>query len=323
MGLLNDTTESHICLDDAIKAGWDPRRVRTLFYLLIIEGAPAADLFGLHEDFMAKDFRCDRRSPVSKKEARNRLLTEIAARIEASGKDMTRMNLPEPVRRLNETEREMDRHNCDTCIGEYHLQMSSANVEQQTFMETIFEKIDANRGGLFYLDGPPGRGKTFTLLALVNYVRGKNKVALCCATTGFVAVMYPGGRTAHNLFKISVNDDPSDITPIQCDVGEATERADLLRSASLIIWDEFTMNNRENFEAVDTILRKIRRNNSPLGGVLFVGAGDFRQLPLVIQYGTKEDIINATIKSSPLWKYFTILQLTVPVRQLGDPQYAT
>ena len=305
------------------KAGNDPRRIRALFSLLIMEGAPALELYGIHKDFMAKDFRYNRTRQRNEDDATNEVLKELSLRLEGCGKTLTRYNLPEPRLDVTEMHRELNRHKPDNCSANYKTQLNLANNEQRRVLEQIFENLNSGAGGLFYLDGPPGRGKTFTLTTAVNYVRGQGQVALCCATTGFVAVMYPGGRTAHNLFNISVNDDPADMTPIQCDVGPNTGRAELLRSAKLIIWDEFTMTNRENFEAVDTMLRGVRNVNRSMGGILFVGAGDFRQIPPVIQYGTKEDIISASIRYSSLWKEFRSLQLAVPVRQQNDPGYAT
>ena len=322
MGLLEDKTESHICMSDAREAGYDPGCLRVLFSLLIMEGAPALELYTLHKKFMASDFRYRRDHPLEEREADNKVLKVLSTRLESCGKTMSRYNLPEPRFDESEIDREISRYEGSECHKIYRDHMDTANLEQKQILKDIFNCVTLNSGGLIYLDGPPGRGKTFSLLTAVNYVRSKDQIALCCATTGFVAVMYPGGRTAHNLFKISVIDDPADLTPVSCDVGPNTERAELLTSASLIIWDEFTMANRENFEAVDVMIRKVRNCDRPMGGVLFVGAGDFRQIPPVVQYGSKEDILNASVRFSSHWKTFCVLRLTVPVRHQSDPEYA-
>ena len=110
------------------------------------------------------------------------------------------------------------------------------------------------------------------LNAVVNYVRGKGQIALCCASSGFAAALYPGGRTAHNLFKIDVVTERTSFTKIQCTVPINSERADLLRQAKVVIWDEFVASHRENFEAVDKMLRVVRRNpDQCCGGLLFIG----------------------------------------------------
>ena len=83
------------------------------------------------------------------------------------------------------------------------------------------------------------------------------------------------------------------------------------------------MSHRANFEAVNEMLQNIRGNEQdPCGGVLFVGAGDFGQIPPVIVNGCKDDIINASVKKSKLWKHFHQHYLTEAVRQADDPAYA-
>ena len=167
-----------------------------------------------------------------------------------------------------------------------------------------------------------GRGKTFLLNAVVNYVRGLGHIALCCASSGFAAALYPGGRTAHNLFKIDVVTERDCLTKVQCSVSANSQRAELLRKAKLVIWDEFAAAHRENFEAVDTMLRVIRKNPDVCcGGLLFIGSGDFRQIPPIIQNGSVCDRVRASIKFSPLWKEFNVVKLTLPMRQSRDENY--
>jgi len=71
-------------------------------------------------------------------------------------------------------------------------------------------------------------------------------------------------------------------------VGADDAKADLLRKASLIIWDEAPTSNRLNFEAVDRMLRDIMRKEDPMradlpfGGKVMLVGGDFRQcLPII------------------------------------------
>ena len=42
--------------------------------------------------------------------------------------------------------------------------------------------------------------------------------------------------------------------------------------------------------------------------------GDFRQILPVVLNGGKEDIINASITRSKLWKFFTVYTLTINMR---------
>ena len=151
-----------------------------------------------------------------------------------------------------------------------------------------------------------GRGKTFILNTVISYVRGKGQIALCCASSAFAAALYPGGRTAHNLFKIDVLTERGIGQKVQCNVSPTSERAHLLQMASVAIWDEFVMSNKENFEAVDEMLKTLRqRPDFPCGGFLFIGAGDFRQIPPIEENGTRSDTVAGSIKYSKLWSVFS------------------
>jgi hypothetical protein len=53
-----------------------------------------------------------------------------------------------------------------------------------------------------------------------------------------------------------------------------------------------------------------------------VCCGDFRQIPPVIPGGGRHAIVEATIKSSPLWPMFEVRELTHPQRDAGDTRYS-
>ncbi|KAG5235410.1 ATP-dependent DNA helicase [Salix suchowensis] len=80
------------------------------------------------------------------------------------------------------------------------------------------------------------------------------------------------------------------------------------------------MNNRYCFEALDKSLRDIlaqtnsSNHNQPFGGKSILLGGDFRQILPVIPGGTKEDIINASLSSSPIWPKFKIMLLKQNMR---------
>lgn len=83
---------------------------------------------------------------------------------------------------------------------------------------------------------------------------------LICASTGIAAIDYEGGTTAHALFRIPVVEPNSPLGQderIVCRVGGTTQRADLIRKAHLIMWDEVAMINRQAFYSVDLLLRDL------------------------------------------------------------------
>jgi hypothetical protein len=67
----------------------------------------------------------------------------------------------------------------------------------------------------------------------------------------------------------------------------------------VIFWDEFPSNDREIFEAV---IRKLERWTKYK--FIFVCAGDFHQILPIVTGGSKQEIIDASILSSPYWPHF-------------------
>ena len=118
----------------------------------------------------------------------------------------------------------------------------------------------------------------------------------------------PGGRTAHSRFKIplSIEDGAS------CSFTKQSGTAKLLRMASLILWDEASMTKRQVIEALDNSMRDIMgRRHQPFG--------DFRQVLPVVRKGSRGQIIDATLRSSYLWKGMRQLRLVTNMRAHNDP----
>jgi PIF1 helicase. len=88
-----------------------------------------------------------------------------------------------------------------------------------------------------------------------------------------------------------------------------SHRADLIRNAALIAWDELPGANIAAVEAADEICHLITKNDHPFGGIPFVGVGDFRQVGPVIKGLGKMVTLHASIKSSILWPSFKHLCL--------------
>jgi hypothetical protein len=106
-------------------------------------------------------------------------------------------------------------------------------------------------------------------------------------------------------------------------VERADPRGELLYEAALLIWDEAPMANRAVLACVDELLRRIMGNNLPFGGKVLILLGDFRQTCPVIRRGTRAQVVDASIKSSPLFSAFTIARLTEPIRNAEDLEFAS
>jgi ATP-dependent DNA helicase PIF1 len=73
---------------------------------------------------------------------------------------------------------------------------------------------------------------------------------------------------------------------------------------------------------VDEALRLATGTDAIFGGKTIVLLGDFRQTCPVIPRGTRQDVIDASIRSSPLWSSLRIFHLSVPVRNAEDPEFS-
>ncbi|UYV72475.1 hypothetical protein LAZ67_9003306 [Cordylochernes scorpioides] len=77
-----------------------------------------------------------------------------------------------------------------------------------------------------------------------------------------------------------------------CNIRKNSDKASLLRSCKLLVWDECTMAHKIALEALDRTLQDIRDDPQPMGGLVVLLAGDFRQtLPVV----TREKISGNTV----------------------------
>ncbi|XP_012853625.1 PREDICTED: uncharacterized protein LOC105973151 [Erythranthe guttata] len=94
----------------------------------------------------------------------------------------------------------------------------------------------------------------------------------------------------------------------QC-IKQQSPQADLLIEAKLIIWDEAPMMHRFCFEALDRTMRSILNSEKPFGGKVIVLGGDFRQILPVVLKASRQDIVHATINSSPLWRECRVTRL--------------
>ncbi|XP_057760662.1 uncharacterized protein LOC130981039 [Arachis stenosperma] len=126
-------------------------------------------------------------------------------------------------------------------------------------------------------------------------------------------------KTAHSMFGIPIELNEDTV----CRISKDSPKADLIRSAELIIWDEAPMTNRLAFEALDRTFHDIMspvsdsNRDVPFGGKIMILGGDFRQVLPVIPKASRAEIIMASINSSVLWRHFQVLTLTRNMRIQG------
>jgi len=180
--------------------------------------------------------------------------------------------------------------------------------EQKEIYDEIMKAVLENSGGIFFVYGFGGTGKTFMWKTLSAAVRMKGLISVNVASSGIAFLLLQGGRTAHSRFGIPIN--PDDFTT--CHIVPNSDLANMLKEASLIIWDEAPMMSRYCFESLDRSLNDVIGNvdGKPFGGKVVVFGGDFRQVLHVIHGAGRAEIVLAALNSSYLWEHCNVLTLT-------------
>ena len=129
----------------------------------------------------------------------------------------------------------------------------------------------------------------------------------------------PHGRTAHLTFGIP----PVILHNYVSYIAKHSQKADVLKKAKLIIWDEAPMTHRHALELVDRLLKDLMDSNLPFGGKVVVLGGNFCQVLPVVRKGPRPQIANASIVNSYCWCYFqqNVIHLSVNMRASGDPNF--
>ncbi len=135
---------------------------------------------------------------------------------------------------------------------------------------------------LIYLTGKAGTGKT-TFLKYLRKVSKKKMVVL--APTG-VAAVNAKGQTIHSFFQIEpslfVPDDTRLTTRFYKTFNYNQDKIKMIKNMEMLVIDEISMVRCDLLDVVDVILRKVRRNPNPFGGVQVILIGDTFQLPPVV-----------------------------------------
>ena len=320
LGLIEADNTLDDCLTEAEQWAM-PCSLRRLFATILVHCEPG-DVRGLwdrHLEPMSDDYR---RSHTSPNEVEQMVLLDIRGMLQSMGKDIVDFALPSIDDAFDPTGGEarevIEESTVEFDVNDTKL-ASSLNLEQRVAYDEILAAVERGDGGVFFVDGPGGTGKTFLYRALLAKVRSEGNIAIATATSGVAASIMPGGRTAHSRFKIPLSCDDG----ASCSFTKQSGTAKLLRMTSLILWDEATMTKRQAVEALDNSMRDIMgRRDRPFGGKTVVFGGDFRQVLPVVRRGSRGQIIDATLRSSHLWKGMRQLRLVTNMRAHNDTWFA-
>lgn len=298
-----------------------PSSLRRLFATILVfcEPSDVRGLWNKHLEAMSEDYR---RTNQCTHLVQQMVLIDIRNMLQSMGKDIRSFPLPEIDEAhdaANGVPREIFEESTIEVDHEHATLSNSLNVEQRATYDEILAAVDTKKGGVFFVDGPGGTGKTFLYKALLATIREQGKIAVATATSGVAASIMPGGRTAHSRFKIPLSIDNG----AYCTFTKQSGTAKLLQTASLIIWDEASMTKRQAVEALDNNMRDIMgQPDVPFGGKTFVLGGDFRQVLPVVRKGSRSQIVDASLRRSYLWDMLRHLKLVRNIRAQSDPWFA-
>ncbi|KAK9725314.1 hypothetical protein RND81_05G136000 [Saponaria officinalis] len=198
-----------------------------------------------------------------------------------------------------------------------HLHLHAGlNTEQKIIYNKVVEAALTGQGGLFFIYGHGGTGKTYVYKTIISRLRSEENIVLAVASSGIASLLLPLGRTAHSRFDI-----PIKLTDTStCNIAQGTPQAYLIKKAKLIVWDEAPMTHRHAFEAVNRTICDILQHthddeeNTIFGGKKILLGGDFRQILPVVSKGKREDIVRASISKSKLWDQCQVFTLTQNMR---------
>ncbi len=130
-----------------------------------------------------------------------------------------------------------------------------------------------------FLSGPPGSGKSYLIEHYVDWARGKGMEVAVTASTGIAASLL-GGITIHSWSGLT-NAEREHIA--MCSGNKFV--VNRLKQAQVLIIDEISMISASYLDALDELLKTVRKNSLPFGGLKTVLCGDFYQLPPVDRRG--------------------------------------
>ncbi|KAI3941961.1 hypothetical protein MKW98_009171 [Papaver atlanticum] len=196
---------------------------------------------------------------LTEAQLKNLTLVDIEELMKRSGRTLAEfpsMPIPEKEKeyayknKLIDEELDYDKEKLRT----QHISLKNGlNSVQREIFDAVSQSIEQGNGGLFFVHGSGGTGKTYLWNTIITGLRAKSKVVLAVASSGIASLLLPGGRTAHSRFKIPITLEDNST----CDVSHGTQLAGLICKAKIIIWDEAPMIHRHAFEALERTVRDL------------------------------------------------------------------
>lgn len=147
-------------------------------------------------------------------------------------------------------------------------------------------------GNSILLTGPAGTGKS----TLVEQIKKDRRLSLC-ASTG-IAALNIGGSTLHSWAGLGLGQSAAKTIITRLTANRPKAYDNILMCQRLVI-DEISMIDARLLTLLEKVLRGVRRNDAPFGGIQLMLVGDFLQLPPVSK--DREENLLRFAFHSPAW----------------------
>jgi len=262
-GLVEDESEYEECMAE-IALVYPARQVREMYVQIIVfcSFSRPKMLFEKHHHELLDDFlhevKSQREAGTTVTEqllnqeqavAETRLMCELTIMLQKYEKTLKEYGLPEPDAEIVDS---LGFYFAKNPLVQFELSLGRTKQmrtqlladtrqnerlmypEQRALYEELKTAINAQQGGVFFIDAPGGTGKSFLTKTLLMHCRGLSRVAIACASSGIAATVYPLGHTVNAALKVPLGADPDSY----CNISQLSRQAELLEKAWVIIWDE-------------------------------------------------------------------------------------
>jgi len=142
--------------------------------------------------------------------------------------------------------------------------------------EKQFDALNVVKSGKnLFLTGSAGTGKSFTLKAIIDYLKLNNINYGITALTGCAAVLI-NGQTIHSFLGLGIS---RNIQDIYKGLSKFKTSLNKIKNLQTLIIDEISMMDDELFTVINNLLMLVKNNDYVFGGVQMILVGDFHQLP--------------------------------------------
>jgi hypothetical protein len=166
-----------------------------------------------------------------------------------------------------------------------------------------------------FLTGSAGAGKTYILNQYITHCKEQGLAIAVTASTG-IAASHLNGLTIHAWCGMGIKD-----TIGSRELLSITNRGHIkkrVQNAAVLIIDEISMLHKRQLNNINTILKHLRENEKPFGGMQVILCGDFFQLPPVGQYGELSRDKMAFMAEAWVELDLNVCYLTTQYRQKAD-----